>query len=174
MEPTTFGDERGYFYEAWNERTFAALGIAARFVQDNQAGSPRGILRGLHYQIGKPQDKLVRCMQGSIYDVVVDVRHDSATFGRWYGVELSAGNRRLLWVPKGFAHGYLVQSERAEVHYKVTDYWSKEHERGICWNDSDIGITWPKIGFDPILNTRDAGFPILSKVATRDLLGLRS
>ena len=168
LEPKVFGDQRGYFYEAYNQRCFAELGFIAPFVQDNQSRSPRGILRGLHYQIHQPQDKLVRCLRGAIHDVVVDVRRDSPTFGRWVGVDLTEENQRMLWVPKGFAHGFLVVSDLAEVLYKVTDYWSKEHERGLRWDDPDVGIAWPDAGTAPALNQRDAAWPLLKDIPLTD------
>lgn len=168
IEPTVFGDARGYFYEAYNQQRFAQLGFTAPFVQDNQSRSPRGILRGLHYQIKQPQDKLVRCLRGAIHDVVVDVRRDSPTFGRWVGVDLTEENQRMLWIPKGYAHGFIVLSELAEVLYKVTDYWSKEHERGLRWNDPGVGIAWPDAGLTPMLNQRDATWPLLADIPAAD------
>ena len=168
LEPTVFGDERGFFYEAFNQQTFAGLGFTQQFVQDNQSRSPRGILRGLHYQIRQPQDKLVRCLRGAIYDVVVDIRRGSPTFGRWVAAELSETNKRMLWVPQGYAHGFVVTSESADVLYKVTDYWSKEHERGLRWNDPAVGILWPELGVTPQLNPRDAGWPLLADIPDTD------
>jgi dTDP-4-dehydrorhamnose 3,5-epimerase len=170
VEPQVFGDQRGWFAEFWNERTFADLGLDARFVQDNQSLSPRGVLRGLHYQIRHTQDKLVRCVAGTVFDVVVDVRRDSPTFGRNMSVELSADNKRMLWVPKGFAHGFLVLSEYAEVLYKVTDFWDRESERGVRWNDGSLGLAWPDLGMAPRLHPRDAGFPLLRDIPAGDLL----
>ena len=169
IEPLVFGDERGYFFESFNAKSLAAIGIVGDFVQDNQSRSRRGILRGLHFQISQPQDKLIRCLDGVIFDVAVDVRKGSPTFGRWIGAELSGENKRMLWVPKGFAHGFLTVSERADVLYKVTDYWSKVAERGIFWNDPDIGIAWPDLGVSPDLNARDAGFPQLANAVSGDL-----
>jgi len=172
IAPQVFGDERGHFYEAFNAKRFADLGITTQiFVQDNQSRSPRGILRGLHYQIRQTQDKLVRCLQGAILDVVVDVRRGSPTFGRHVAVELTGANQRMLWVPKGFAHGFLVISDSADVLYKVTDYWSKDDERGLCWNDPALGIAWPELGIAPQLNARDAAWPRLGDVLPADLLG---
>jgi dTDP-4-dehydrorhamnose 3,5-epimerase len=168
LEPTVFGDERGFFYEAFNQQTFAGLGFTQQFVQDNQSRSPRGILRGLHYQIRQPQDKLVRCLRGTIFDVVVDIRRGSPTFGRWVTAELSESNKRMLWVPKGYAHGFVVTSDSADVLYKVTDYWSKEHERGLRWNDPAVGIPWPDLGLAPQLNPRDAGWPLLADIPVAD------
>lgn len=169
LEPAVFGDARGWFMESYNAKVLAGLGISAAFVQDNQSLSRRGILRGLHYQVRQPQDKLVRCLVGAIYDVAVDVRHGSPTFGRWVGAELTAANRRALFVPKGFAHGFLVLSDTAEVLYKVSDYWAKEHERGLRWDDPGVGIRWPDTGVRPELNPRDAGFPTLSAIPPADL-----
>jgi dTDP-4-dehydrorhamnose 3,5-epimerase len=174
LEPTVFGDERGYFYEAYNRTVFSQLGIDREFVQDNQSRSPRGILRGLHYQIRQPQDKLVRCTAGAVFDAVVDLRHDSPTFGRWFGLELSAANKRMLWVPRGFAHGFLVTSDSAEVLYKVTDFWSKDHERGLRWDDPAVAIAWPDTGTPPTLNARDASWPLLSEIPDSDLPGRAS
>ena len=168
IEPKVFGDARGHFFEAFNAKQFASLGFTQSFVQDNQSRSPRGILRGLHYQIQQPQDKLVRCLSGAIHDVVVDIRRGSPTFGRWVGVELTAENHRMLWVPKGFAHGFIVLSESADVLYKVTDYWAKDHERGLRWSDPAVGITWPDAGVAPRLNERDANWPLLADIPEHD------
>jgi dTDP-4-dehydrorhamnose 3,5-epimerase len=169
-EPTVFGDERGWFYESWNAQRFAAAGLPTVFVQDNHSRSARGILRGLHYQVRNTQDKLVRCTFGVIFDVAVDVRRGSPTFGKWVGVELSERNKRQLWVPKGFAHGFLTVSDLAEVQYKVTDYWSKDAERGLRWDDPGVGIAWPEVGVKPQLNQRDATFPVLAAAPVADLL----
>jgi dTDP-4-dehydrorhamnose 3,5-epimerase len=155
LEPKVFGDQRGFFLESWNERTFAAAGIRAHFVQDNHSRSGRNVLRGLHYQLGQAQGKLVRAIAGEIYDVALDVRRASPTFGRWVGERLSADNRRILWIPPGFAHGFLVVSEAAEVLYKATDYYAPEHERTIAWNDPDLAIAWPLAGA-PVLSAKDA------------------
>ena len=168
LVPTVFGDERGYFYEAFNQQAFAKLGFTQQFVQDNQSRSPCGILRGLHYQIRQPQDKLVRCLRGSIYDVIVDVRRGSPTFGKWVAAELTEANKRMLWVPKGYAHGFVVTSDSADVLYKVTDYWSKEHERGLRWSDPAVGIPWPEVGVAPQLNHRDATWPLLADIPEVD------
>jgi dTDP-4-dehydrorhamnose 3,5-epimerase len=155
LEPRVFGDERGFFYESYNARQFAeATGVAASFVQDNHSRSRRGVLRGLHYQIQQPQGKLVRVTAGAVYDVAVDIRKGSATFGQWYGVELSAENMRQMWIPAGFAHGFVVTSEHAEFLYKTTDYWAPEHERAILWNDPAIGIGWP-LDVTPTLSPKD-------------------
>ncbi|HZP91662.1 MAG TPA: dTDP-4-dehydrorhamnose 3,5-epimerase [Burkholderiales bacterium] len=155
IEPQMFGDDRGFFFESWNERAFATVGIAARFVQDNHSRSMRGVIRGLHYQIEQSQGKLVRAASGEIFDVAVDLRRSSPTFGRWAGVRLSAENRAMAWIPPGFAHGFAVLSENADVLYKVTDYYAPGHERTILWNDPDIGIDWPLSG-PPIVSVKDA------------------
>ena len=160
IEPAVFGDARGFFYESWNQRAFdAALGREVRFVQDNHSSSARGVLRGLHYQVRNVQAKLVRVTQGEVYDVAVDMRRSSPTFGRWVGERLSAENKRMLWVPEGFAHGFLVVSERAEFLYKASDYYAPEHERTLLWNDPALGIAWPLEG-EPLLKAKDAaGLP---------------
>jgi dTDP-4-dehydrorhamnose 3,5-epimerase len=155
IEPKVFGDARGFFLESWNARSFAAAGLPAGFVQDNHSRSPRGVLRGLHYQIVQPQGKLVRVVVGEVFDVAVDVRRASPTFGRWVGERLSADNKRMLWIPPGFAHGFLVLSEAADFLYKTTDYYAPEHERVIAWNDPDLAIAWPLEGA-PTLSARDA------------------
>ena len=155
LEPKVFGDQRGFFLESWNERAFAAAGIRAHFVQDNHSRSGRNVLRGLHYQLRQAQGKLVRVIAGEIYDVAVDIRRRSPSFGRWAGERLSADNRRMLWIPSGFAHGFLVVSESAEVLYKTTDYYAPEHERSIAWNDPELAIEWPLAG-EPLLSARDA------------------
>jgi dTDP-4-dehydrorhamnose 3,5-epimerase len=160
LEPTVFGDERGFFYESFNERRFAELlGVsgeeAPRFVQDNHSRSMQHVLRGLHYQIRQPQGKLVRATAGEVFDVAVDLRKSSSTFGQWYGVLLSAENKRQLWIPPGFAHGFLVTSESAEFLYKTTDYWAPEHERCIAWDDPALGIDWPLAGAAPQLSAKD-------------------
>ncbi len=155
LEPKVFGDERGFFYESYNERVFReATGVDVRFVQDNHSRSGRGVLRGLHYQVQQAQGKLVRCTVGEVFDVAVDIRRGSPTFGRWVGVHLSAENKRQLWVPAGFAHGFLVLSETAEFLYKTTDYYAPEYERTIIWNDLDLAITWPLTG-EPLLSAKD-------------------
>ncbi len=156
VEPKVFGDTRGFFFESWNEQSFAAAGITARFVQDNHSRSARNVLRGLHYQIQQPQGKLVRVLAGEIFDVVVDIRRSSPQFGRWTGVNLSAESNASLWVPTGFAHGFCVISEFAEVLYKTTDFYAPEYERSIFWNDPDIGIVWPLSG-PPVLSAKDVG-----------------
>jgi dTDP-4-dehydrorhamnose 3,5-epimerase len=160
IEPKVFGDARGFFYESWNARDFAAAGIDAGFVQDNHSRSGKGVLRGLHYQLKLPQGKLVRVIEGSVFDVAVDIRRSSPNFGKWAGVELSAENRRTLWVPPGFAHGFLVLSDSCEFLYKATDYYAPEFERAILWNDPALGIAWP-VTAAPILSTKDASAPRL-------------
>jgi dTDP-4-dehydrorhamnose 3,5-epimerase len=157
IEPKVFGDDRGWFYESFNEKDFsAAVGRDISFVQDNHSSSKQGVLRGLHYQMEQTQGKLVRVCRGSVFDVAVDLRQSSKTYGQWVGVELSAENKKQLWVPEGFAHGFLVLSEEAEFLYKTTDYWHAASEQCIVWNDPDLGIEWPKVGSEPILNPKDA------------------
>lgn len=156
LEPRVFGDDRGIFFESFNARIFEqATGLKREFVQDNHSRSVRNVLRGLHYQIRHPQGKLVRALRGEIFDVAVDLRRSSPNFGKWVGVLLSSENKRQLWVPEGFAHGFLVVSEEAEVLYKTTDYWYPEHERSVVWNDADIGISWP-LTESPVLAAKDA------------------
>jgi dTDP-4-dehydrorhamnose 3,5-epimerase len=155
IEPKVFGDSRGFVFESWNERAFEHAGVHARFVQDNHSCSEKGVLRGLHYQIRQPQGKLVRVVAGEIFDVAVDIRRSSPMFGRWTGVRLSAETRNMVWVPVGFAHGFCVLSESAEVLYKTTDFYAPEHERCILWNDQEIGISWPPLGA-PKLSKKDA------------------
>lgn len=155
LEPRVFGDERGFFYESYNQRIFREVtGLDVSFVQDNHSRSAKGVLRGLHYQVRQAQGKLVRCTLGEVFDVAVDLRKDSVTFGRWVGVHLSADNKRQLWVPAGFAHGFLVLSEIAEFLYKTTDYYAPEHERSILWNDPDLAIPWP-LTEPPLLAEKD-------------------
>lgn len=155
IEPKVFGDERGFFYESFNARKFEELtGVATTFVQDNHSKSARNVLRGLHYQLQQTQGKLVRVVAGEVFDVAVDIRKSSPTFGHWVGVVLSADNNRQLWVPPGFAHGFMVTSESAEFLYKTTDYWAPEFERSILWNDPAIGIDWPLDGA-PVLSAKD-------------------
>ena len=155
VEPTVFGDDRGFFLESFNEREMRNIGIDAHFVQDNHSRSQRNVLRGLHYQISQPQGKLVRVVSGKVYDVAVDVRRDSQAFGKWVGVELSAENKRMLWMPPGLAHGFVVLSESTDFLYKATDYYAQEFERTILWNDPDLAIEWPLAG-QPILSSKDA------------------
>jgi dTDP-4-dehydrorhamnose 3,5-epimerase len=160
IRPQVFGDARGYFLESWAARRFAEGGIDARFVQDNHSHSARHILRGLHYQIEQPQGKLVRVVTGTVYDVAVDIRRASPTFGRWVGEVLSEENHHMLWVPPGFAHGYLVLSDAADFLYKVTDSWAPQHERAIRWDDPDIGVKWPlPAGVEPVLSQKDRAAP---------------
>lgn len=155
IEPRVFGDERGFFFESYNQRDFeAAVGRSVTFVQDNHSRSARNVLRGLHYQIRQPQGKLVRVTEGAVFDVAVDLRRGSASFGRWVGAELSADNKRQLWVPEGFAHGFLVLSEFAEFLYKTTDFYAPEHERCLRWDDPEVGIDWPA-GVTPLLSGKD-------------------
>ena len=162
LEPRVFGDERGFFLESWNKRTFAELGITADFVQDNHSRSQKNVLRGLHYQIEHAQGKLVRVTAGEVYDVAVDLRRSSPTFGRWVGFTLSAADKRMAWVPPGFAHGFLVMSDSAEFLYKTTDYYSPAHERTLQWNDPQLAIPWP-INGEPLLAAKDkAGTPLAS------------
>jgi dTDP-4-dehydrorhamnose 3,5-epimerase len=155
LEPKVYGDDRGFFFESYNQRVLVqAAGITDPFVQDNHSRSARNVLRGLHYQIRQPQGKLVRVIAGKVFDVGVDLRRSSATFGRWVGVELSAENKRIAWIPRGFAHGFLVLSEYAEFLYKTTDFWAPEHERSIAWDDPDLAISWPLTG-QPVLSGKD-------------------
>ncbi|TAK87961.1 MAG: dTDP-4-dehydrorhamnose 3,5-epimerase [Betaproteobacteria bacterium] len=162
LEPKVFGDERGFFFESYNKRVFReATGLDVEFVQDNHSRSRAGVLRGLHYQIKQPQGKLVRVSAGEVYDVAVDLRRSSPTFGRWAGFSLDATSRRMAWIPPGFAHGFLVVSEYAEFLYKTTDYYAPEHERTVRWNDPRLAVAWPLRG-EPILAARDAAAPGLA------------
>ncbi len=155
IEPRVFGDARGFFLESYNQRIFReATGIDANFVQDNHSRSARNVLRGLHYQVRQPQGKLVRAVAGEVFDIAVDLRKSSPRFGRWAGIHLSAENKCILWIPAGFAHGFLALSEGAEVLYKATDYYAPEHERSVLWNDPDIGIEWPLAG-EPVISEKD-------------------
>jgi dTDP-4-dehydrorhamnose 3,5-epimerase len=156
IEPQIFSDTRGFFFESYQKKRFAEMGISAEFVQDNHSKSERGVLRGLHYQIRQTQGKLVRVIAGEIFDVAVDLRRSSPTFGKWVGYFLSAENKRMLWVPPGFAHGFLVTDLIAEVIYKTTDYYAPQWERTILWNDPTIGIQWPQQEILPILSNKDA------------------
>jgi dTDP-4-dehydrorhamnose 3,5-epimerase len=167
VEPKVFGDSRGFFFESWNRRALAAAGLDVDFVQDNHSRSRRGVLRGLHYQVERPQGKLVRVVAGEVFDVAVDLRRSSPTFGRWVGAMLSADNRRMFWVPPGFAHGFIVVSDSADFLYKTTDYWFPEHERTLLWNDPAVGIVWP---FDdaPTLAPKDAAGTPLASAPTYD------
>ena len=170
LEPKVFGDARGFFMESYNRRDFAgATGLNLDFVQDNHSRSRRGVLRGLHYQIKQPQGKLVRVVRGAVFDVAVDIRRSSPTFGRWAGTELSEDNQRQLWIPPGFAHGFLVLSESADFLYKATDWYAPEHERSIAWDDPAIGVEWPlqDIG-TPLLSDKDRAAPALAQAEVFD------
>lgn len=179
LTPQVFGDGRGFFLESWNQRSFAAALAAdgqplpAAFVQDNHSRSSLGVLRGLHYQLPpQPQGKLVRCVQGEIFDVAVDIRHGSPSFGQWVGVRLSADNHQQLWVPVGFAHGFLTLSDQAEVLYKTTEFWSPACERAIRWDDAALAIAWPLeslAGLEPRLSEKDAAAPLLPALTPEDL-----
>ena len=179
ITPRVFGDDRGFFFESWNQRTFAAALEAdgqpvPAFVQDNHSRSSQGVLRGLHYQLPPhPQGKLVRCVLGEIFDVAVDIRRGSATFGQWVGARLSAANHQQLWVPAGFAHGFLTLSEHAEVLYKTTDFWSRDCERAIRWDDPQLAISWPPLegaaAAAPLLSEKDAVAPLLAELNDPDL-----
>jgi dTDP-4-dehydrorhamnose 3,5-epimerase len=167
LTPRSFGDDRGFFFESFNARVFSdSTGENVQFVQDNHSKSSRGVLRGLHYQLGKPQGKLVRVTEGSIFDVAVDIRKGSPNFGQWVGVELTADNKKQLWVPPDFAHGFVVTSDSAQVLYKATDFYSPQHERSIIWNDDTIGIDWPDISMPPSLSAKDAQAPTLEGTET--------
>jgi dTDP-4-dehydrorhamnose 3,5-epimerase len=173
LTPRVFGDDRGFFFESWNQQAFNAAAGDTSFVQDNHSRSSRGVLRGLHYQLPPhPQGKLVRCVVGEIFDVAVDIRRGSPTFGQWVGARLSAENHQQLWVPAGFAHGFLTLSEHAEVLYKTTDFWSRDCERAIRWDDPALAITWPLealAGLLPQLSEKDAVAPLLTELANGDL-----
>ena len=170
LEPTVFRDERGYFFESFNQRVFdEAIGAHVEFVQDNHSRSTRGVLRGLHYQLPPhAQGKLVRVTHGSVFDVAVDIRRSSPTFGRWAGAELTAENFRQLWIPPGFAHGFLVLSESADFLYKTTDVWVKASDRGVRWDDADIGVDWPIDGSPPIVAAKDRSMPGLREAELFD------
>jgi dTDP-4-dehydrorhamnose 3,5-epimerase len=160
IRPQVYGDERGFFLESWEERKFAAAGIGVRFVQDNHSRSSRNILRGLHYQIQQTQGKLVRVVSGSVFDVAVDIRRSSPTFGQWVGVTLSERNHHMLWVPPGFAHGFLVLSESADFLYRCTDFYAPAYERAIAWDDPELAVDWPLAeGVRPVLSPKDAAAP---------------
>jgi dTDP-4-dehydrorhamnose 3,5-epimerase len=162
LEPKVFGDDRGFFFESYNESVFSSLtGDSSRFVQDNHSGSVKHVLRGLHYQLQNPQGKLVRAVAGEIWDVAVDIRRGSPTFGKWVSCLLSAQNRRMLWVPAGFAHGFVTLADWNEVLYKTTDFYAPEHERSLLWNDPELAIDWPLQGTEPILSGKDRnGIPL--------------
>lgn len=165
IEPTVFGDHRGFFMESYSQKTFAEHDLDRDWVQDNHSKSSRGVLRGLHYQLGRPQAKLVRAIVGTVFDVVIDIRLGSPTFGSWVGAELSAENQRQLFAPRGMAHGFVVLSEVAEFLYKVDDFHAPEEERSIAWNDPDIGIKWPlPADLEPILSPKDTGCPRLNEM----------
>ncbi len=169
LEPKVFGDSRGFFFESYNRKTFAAdTGLDVEFVQDNHSRSARGVLRGIHYQLVRPQGKLVRAVAGAVWDLAVDLRRGSPRFGRWVGVELSAENQRQLWVPPGFGHAFVVLSETADFLYKTTDYWYPEHERSVVWNDPDLAIDWPLDGAAPQLAAKDAQAPRLAEAEVYD------
>ena len=165
IEPAVHGDSRGYFMETYNQRDMEEAGLTMRFVQDNQSMSRKGVLRGLHYQKNFPQGKLVRVVRGAVYDVAVDLRRGSATYGKWYGVELSAENKKQFYIPEGFAHGFLVLSDEAEFCYKVTDFWHPNDEGGLLWNDPEIGVEWPLEGIDEVLlSDKDRANPTFAQL----------
>lgn len=165
IEPRVFGDDRGFFLESWNAEVFAANGVPATFVQDNHSRSSRGVLRGMHFQDPNAQGKLVRVVAGAVFDVAVDVRRSSPAFGRWAGVELSAANKRMLWVPPGFAHGFLTLADGTDFLYKCTDFYRPEHEHALAWDDPDIGIEWPLDGIEPQLSAKDRQGRALADIA---------
>lgn len=170
LEPDVFGDERGFFTESWSRRTFQAAGLDFDFVQDNHSRSRMGVLRGLHYQLGRPQAKLVRATVGTVWDVVVDIRRGSPTFGRHVGVELTAENHRMLLAPRGFAHGFVVLSEVAEFQYKVDDFYAPDEERALNWADPQLGIPWPLPPLvEPVLSAKDAAAPTLAELGPDQL-----
>ena len=162
IEPEIHGDERGFFLESWNEREFTKAGIKARFVQDNHSRSARGVLRGIHYQLARPQGKLVRVTSGAAFDVAVDLRRSSPQFGKWTGVELTAANKRMLWIPPGFGHGFLALEDGTDFLYKCTDFYLPIDEREVAWNDPEIGIEWPLESLEPIVSKRDSAAPSLA------------
>jgi dTDP-4-dehydrorhamnose 3,5-epimerase len=165
IQPKVFGDSRGYFLETWSEKDFSGAGIKTRFVQDNQSKSRKAVLRGLHYQRKHPQGKLVRALQGEVFDVAVDLRENSPTFGKWHGVVLSGETQNQFYVPPGFAHGFLVLSDEAVFAYKCTDFYHPEDESGIRWNDPDIGIKWPSLDMMPSLSDKDGTLPFFNRFA---------
>ena len=169
FEPVVHGDRRGFLLESYNQRTFAKFAIHHVFVQDNHSRSQRGVLRGLHYQLGRPQAKLVRVIMGEVYDVAVDLRRGSPTFGKWTAVTLSTRNMRVFFIPEGFAHGFYVLSEHAEFCYKCSDYYAPQEEQGIVWNDPDLAIPWPLSGAEPILSAKDAAYGTLATRPQADL-----
>lgn len=163
IEPSVFGDDRGFFLETWSDASFSQAGLPIKFVQDNHSRSAQGVLRGLHYQIKHPQGKLVRCTAGEVFDVAVDMRKSSKQFGQWFGLSLSAENKRQLWVPPGFAHGFYVVSDTADFQYKCSDIYAPDYERSLLWNDPAIGIEWPLVGgVDTQLAAKDAAASVLS------------
>jgi len=167
LEPRVFGDERGFFLESYNSRDFReATGLEVAFVQDNHSRSARNVLRGIHYQVVRPQGKLVRVVSGSVFDVAVDLRRSSPTFGRWVGVELSAETHRQMWIPAGFGHGFLVRSDCADFLYKTTDYWIAEYDRAVRWDDARLAIDWPLKGETPIVSAKDGAAPALDAADT--------
>lgn len=166
IEPKVFGDERGFFMESWNARTFAAAGLDLPFVQDNHSRSSRGVLRGMHYQSPGPQGKLVRVTAGAVFDAVVDMRRSSPTFGKWVGVELSAANKRMLWVPEGMAHGFLCLEDGTDFLYKCTGLYEPANEHSLLWNDPAVGIEWPLDGIEPQLSAKDVAGKALSDAVT--------
>lgn len=170
IEPAVFRDERGFFFESYQRQRFAEIGIPFEFVQDNHSKSVQGVLRGLHYQIQQPQGKLVRVVVGEIFDVAVDIRKGSPTFGQWVGDYLSAENKRMIWIPPGFAHGFLVTSSEAEVIYKTTDYYAPQWERTIAWNDPALNIRWPLENISPIISAKDAAGALLVNAETFEYL----
>jgi dTDP-4-dehydrorhamnose 3,5-epimerase len=176
VEPKVFGDARGFFFESYNQKALeAAVGRRMHFVQDNHSLSAKGVLRGLHYQLPNPQGKLVRVIRGEVFDVAVDLRRESSTFGRWVGETLSAENKRELWIPEGFAHGFLVLSDTAEFLYKTTDYWHPQHEHCIRWDDPDLAIAWPAAGAPPLVSAKDAaGKPFRGAEVFTSILSSRS
>lgn len=169
IKPTVFEDHRGFFVETYNRRDLAEVGIHSDFVQDNHSRSGRGVLRGLHYQLGQPQAKLVRVTRGTVYDVAVDIRRGSPHFGSWTAAELSDSNKMIMFTPEGFAHGFLVLSETAEFQYKCSDFYAPDEERGIAWDDPGIGIQWPLDDLEPVLSTRDQNWPTLHAASDADL-----
>ncbi len=173
LEPAVFGDARGFFLESYNEKEMRKAGIEAHFVQDNHSRSVRNVLRGLHYQIDQPQGKLVRVVSGKAFDVAVDLRRHSPTFGKWEGVELSAENMRMFWIPPGFAHGFVVLSDTVDFLYKASDYYSPKSERSILWNDSDLAIDWPLEG-QPIISSKDAAGTPFGRADVYESMGLLS
>ena len=155
IEPTVFGDDRGFFMESWNKGAFAEAGLDIKFVQDNHSRSAKGVLRGMHFQNPGPQGKLVRVVAGAVFDVAVDLRRSSATFGKWTGIELSAANKRMFWVPEGFAHGFLTLEDGTDFLYKCTAPYAPQHEQSLAWDDPDVGIQWPLDGMEPLLSEKD-------------------